>query len=69
MRTPITKAIFSDQTLNAVEHLSHVSYPRPAAWYWQLGSLLEPRFIQLGYSGQKVEALAAKFLGIILYGP
>jgi hypothetical protein len=69
MRTPSTKASFSDQVLNKVEELSQVPYPRPAAWYWQLGSLLEPRFKQLGYGGQKAETLAAKFPGIILYGP
>ena len=39
-----------------------------AAWFWALGSLLEPQFKQLGYGHKKAETLAAMFPGIILYG-
>ena len=64
MRTPITKASFPDQVLNKLKELSQVPYPRSADWYWQLGSLLEPQFKQLGYGGQKAETLSAKFPGL-----
>ena len=67
MRTLIKIATFSDQNLSAVEHLSHAPYPRPAAWYWALGSLLEPQFKQLGFGGQKAETLAAKFPGLNIW--
>ena len=67
MRTLIKIATFSDQNLSAVEHLSHAPYPRPAAWYWQLGGILEPRFKQLGYGGQKAETLAAMFPGLTIW--
>ena len=67
MRTPSTNASFSDQTLIEVEHLSQVPYPRPAAWYWALGSLLEPQFKQLGFGGQKAETLAAMFPGLTVW--
>ena len=67
MRTPSTNASFSDQVLHKVEELSHAPYPRPAAWYWQLGGLLEPRFKQLGYGGQKAETLAAMFPGLTIW--
>ena len=32
-----------------------------AAWFWALGSLLEPQFKQLGYGHKKAETLAAMF--------
>ena len=67
MRTPSTNASFPDQVLHKVEELSQVPYPRPAAWYWALGSLLEPQFKQLGYGGQKAETLAAKFPGLTIW--
>ena len=68
MRTPSTKASFPDQVLIKVEELSHVPYPRPAAWYWALGSLLEPRFKQLGYGGQKAETLERSSQGSYYMG-
>jgi len=67
MRTPGTKVSYSDQTLIEVEHLSQVPYPRPAVWYWQLGSLLEPQFKQLGYGHKKAETLAAMFPGLTVW--
>ena len=67
MRTLITSSSFLDQILNRLEHLSQVPSPRPAAWYWALGGLLEPRFRELGYGGQKAETLAAKFSGLPLW--
>ena len=67
MRTPSTKASFPDQVLNKLEELSQVPYPRPADWYWQLGSLLEPQFKQLGFGGQKAERLSAKFPGLTIW--
>ena len=67
MRTPSTNASFSDQVLNKLEELSQVPYPRPADWYWQLGSLLEPQFKQLGYGHKKAETLAAKFPGLTIW--
>ena len=67
MRTPSTNASFPDQVLHKVEELSQVPYPRPAAWYWALGSLLEPQFKQLGYGGQKAETLAAMFPGLTIW--
>ena len=67
MRTPSTNASFSDQVLHKVEELSQVPYPRPAAWYWALGSLLKPRFKELGYGHQKAETLAAKFPGLPIW--
>ena len=67
MRTLSTNASFPDQVLNKVEELSHAPYPRPADWYWQLGSLLEPRFKQIGYGHQKAETLAAKFPGLTIW--
>ena len=67
MRTPSTNASFSDRVLHKVEELSQVPYPRPVAWYWALGSLLEPQFKQLGYGGQKAETLAAMFPGLTIW--
>lgn len=64
MRTLCEMASFSDHVLNKVEELSHVPSPRPAAWYWLLGGLLQPCFKELGYGGQKAERLAAKFPGL-----
>ena len=67
MRTPSTNASFSDQVLHKVEELSQVPYPRPAAWYWALGSVLKPRFKELGYGHQKAETLAAMFPGLTVW--
>lgn len=67
MRTPSTYASFPDQVLNKVEELSHAPYPRPAVWYWALGSLLEPPFKQLGYGRQKAEVLSEMFPGLKIW--